>query len=67
MSKENSSVSKKMAQLDELLAWFDGDDFELEAAMSKFSEAKMLADEIEQELLEMKNTITVIGEQFDKD
>lgn len=67
MPKEKSNVSTKMVQLDELLAWFDGEDFELEVAMGKFTEAKKLADEIESELLEMKNTITIVGEQFDRD
>lgn len=67
MSKEKNSLSTKMAQLDELLAWFDGDDFEIEAAMDKFTEAKQLADEIEKELDDMKNTITVLDEQFSKD
>lgn len=67
MSKEKNSLSTKMAQLDELLAWFDGDDFEIEAAMDKFAEAKQLADEIEKELDDMKNTITVLDEQFSKD
>jgi exodeoxyribonuclease VII small subunit len=67
MSKVNHSIQEKMTKLDELLAWFDGEDFELEAAVEKFKEAKKLADEIEQDLIEVKNTITVVAEQFDQD
>lgn len=67
MSKVNHSIQEKMTKLDELLAWFDGEDFELEAAVEKFKEAKKLADEIEQDLIEVKNTITVVAEQFDRD
>lgn len=67
MSKVNHSIQEKMTKLDELLAWFDGEDFELEAAVEKFKEAKKLADEIEQDLVEVKNTITVVAEQFDRD
>jgi exonuclease VII small subunit len=68
MSKQNnSSISEKMAKLDGLVAWFDSDDFELEKAIGKFTEAKKLADEIEHDLMELKNTITVVSEQFDRD
>jgi exodeoxyribonuclease VII small subunit len=60
------SITEKMAKLDELVAWFDDDGFELEKALDKFTEAKTLADEIESDLMELKNTITVINQQFDK-
>lgn len=66
MSKQ-SSIQEKMAALDELLAWFDGDDFELEQSLEKFTAAKKLADDIEQDLMTMKNKITVMSEQFDRD
>lgn len=66
MSKQNS-MNEKMIKLDALLAWFDGDDFDLELALEKFSEAKKLADEIEHDLMDLKNKITVVSEQFDRD
>lgn len=64
---KNNTLSAKTAKLDELVAWFDGDDFELELALEKFTEAKKLADEIERDLMDLKNTITIVGEQFDRD
>lgn len=68
MSKaKTSSVRDKMAKLDALVAWFDSDEFELEQAMDKFAEAKKMADEIESDLMELKNTIMVVSEQFDRD
>jgi exonuclease VII small subunit len=67
MSQPKLDIKEKMAKLDELLAWFTGDDFELEAALDTFSEAKALADSIDADLVAMKNTITVLGEQFDRD
>jgi exodeoxyribonuclease VII small subunit len=68
MSKvDNSTLGAKTAKLDELVAWFDSDDFELEQALDKFTEAKKLADEIEKDLMSLKNTITVVGEQFDRE
>lgn len=68
MSKENKpSISEKIAKLDELLGWFDSDNFELEEALAKFSEAKALADDIERSLNDMKNKITVVSEQFNRE
>lgn len=66
-TKSNQSISQKTAKLDELVAWFDSDDFDLELALEKFSEAKKLADEIERDLSGLKNNINVIAEQFDKE
>ncbi len=64
--KSKLSVTDKMAKLNELVAWFDSEGFELEKALDKFTEAKKLADEIEKDLLELKNTISVVSQQFDK-
>lgn len=64
MSKP-SSIEEKMKQLRELVAWFEGDDFVLEKASEKFNQATRLASEIEKELSELKNTITVLKESFD--
>ena len=63
MSK-TSNIETKMAKLRELVAWFEGDEFRLEQANEKFVAATKLAKETE--LSEMKNTITVLKESFDK-
>lgn len=67
MSEKKSSISEQLAKLDELLAWFDSDDFEIDAALDVFEEARKLADAIERDLETVKNDITVIGERFDRD
>jgi exonuclease VII small subunit len=64
--KNNASISEKTIKLNELVEWFDSDDFELEAALDKFAEAQKLASEIESDLLEMKNSITVIKKNFNE-
>jgi exonuclease VII small subunit len=65
MSEKNStSVASKTAKLDELLAWFDGDDFSLEQALDKFAEAEKLADDIEKDLLKLKNDIEIVKVKF---
>lgn len=63
-SKNNLNIAEKTAKLDELVAWFDGDEFELEKALDKFSEAEKLAAEIEQDLLALKNDIEVVKAKF---
>lgn len=67
MSKENNAtIAEKTAKLNELATWFDGDDFALENAVEKFKEAEALAKEIEHDLMEIKNTITVVKRDFDE-
>lgn len=62
--KNNVSVSEKMTQLSELVAWFDSDEFELEQALDKFNEAEKLAVEIESDLSSLKNNIDIIKTKF---
>lgn len=65
MSKQNKSIAEKRQELGELLAWFESDEFSVEMAADKFAEAETLALEIETELMEAKNTITVLKQRFD--
>jgi len=68
MSEKNErSIAEKTAQLDQLIAWFDGDDFELEKALDKFKEAEKLAAEIEHDLMKLKNNIEVVKARFDEE
>lgn len=65
--KNNETVAKKLAKLSELVAWFESDDFILEEAVQRFKDAEKLADEIENDLAELKNEITVLKKKFDED
>lgn len=65
MSKTDKTVSQKMADLSELVAWFESDEFELEQAITKYKEAEKLAGEIEHDLSELKNEITVLKQKFE--
>lgn len=67
MSKVKSNIQDRMRELDAYLEWFDAEDFELEKAIEKFKKAQELAVSIEQDLLTLKNDITVISERFDKE
>lgn len=61
------SIQEKTLKLSQLIEWFDGDDFELEAALDKFKAAEKLANEIESDLKSLKNDIRVIKQKFDSE
>lgn len=66
MSKnDNKTVQQKMDELSELVAWFESDEFELEAALEKYATAEKLASDIEETLGGLKNEITVLKQKFD--
>jgi len=68
MSEKNEptpSVQQKLAELAELIAWFQGSTFKLEESLEKFKKAEALADEIEKELTKLKNDIKVVAKKFD--
>lgn len=65
MTKNDKTIQQKIAELDELVAWFDSDDFTLEAALDKFKQAEQLANEIEKDLKSIKNEIEVVKQKFD--
>ena len=46
------------------MEWFDGEDFDLDKASTKYRGAVELAKEIERDLQELKNEIHVIDEGF---
>jgi len=67
MSSINKSIQKKTAELTELIAWFDGEEFTLEAALDKFKEAEKLAADIEKDLSSLKNEIQIVKQKFDSE
>lgn len=66
MSKQNKTIQEKMRELDALVAWFDGEGFNLEEAMGVYKKAEALAESIEKELAEYKNEIIVLKKKFDQ-
>lgn len=65
MSQASKTIQQKTTELNNLVEWFNGDDFTLEAALDKFKEAEKLAAEIEQDLLTVQNEIRIVKEKFD--
>lgn len=61
-ANKTKSINQKLAQLDESVDWFYGEDFDLDHALDRYSAATKLAQEIEQDLTELKNQVSVIAD-----
>ncbi len=57
-------INEKIEELKSGVDWFYSDDFDLDEASKRYKELIKLAKEIESDLTEMKNEITVIAEDF---
>lgn len=66
MSQTKKTIEEQLDELRTQIEWFDSDDFTLEAALDRFAVAEKTAHTIEQELGELKNTITVVKQRFDE-
>ncbi|MDO4889473.1 MAG: exodeoxyribonuclease VII small subunit [Candidatus Saccharibacteria bacterium] len=64
---EKKTISQKIAELDELTNWFYSEDFSLDKSTEKYQKATNLAKEIEEDLKNLKNEITVIDKDFAKE
>jgi exonuclease VII small subunit len=58
------TIEQMMAELNERIAWFQGEDFNLDEAKQRFIEARQLAKEITVALDDMQHDITVLSEDF---
>ena len=66
MSKIDKTLSQKIADLQEYVAWFEGDDFEVEKSLEKYKQAEKLAEEIQADLDGFRNDITLVKKKFDQ-
>lgn len=67
MTKNDDTIQAKISKLDELVAWFDSDEFTLETALDRFKEAEVLAEGIEKDLMALKNDIQIVKQKFDSE
>ena len=58
------TIEQMMAELNEQIAWFQGDDFNLDEAKQKFIEARELSKKITATLEDMRHDIEVLREDF---
>ena len=66
-SPKNDSLQHQMAELDQLLEWFDRDDIDLDEALKKFDEGVTLTEKLKERLSTLENKITILKERFDQD
>ena len=66
MTTKKKNVSEKIAELKAGTDWFYSDDFVLDEASQKYRDLMNLAKEIERDLVEMKNEIKIVDEDFSK-
>lgn len=65
MSKQSRTIAEKQKDLTNILNWFESEEFTPEEAIEKYKDAQNIAKEIEEELLEQKNTINVLAKSFE--
>ncbi len=58
------TIEQMMAELNERIAWFQGDDFNLDEAKQRFIEARDLSKKITATLEDMRHDIEVLSEDF---
>ena len=58
------TIEQMMAELNERIAWFQGDDFNLDEAKQRFIEARELLKKITATLEDMRHDIEVLSEDF---
>ena len=61
------TIEQMMAELNERIAWFQGDDFNLDEAKQRFIEARELSKKITATLEDMRHDIEVLRENFNAD
>ena len=63
---EKETINQKIERLNTQVEWFYGDDFSLDQATAEYKKSLALAKEIEADLENLKNEITVLSEDFTK-
>ena len=58
------TIEQMMAELNGRIAWFQGDDFNLDEAKQRFIEARELSKKITATLENMRHDIEVLSEDF---
>lgn len=58
------TIEQMMAELNERIAWFQSEEFNLDKAKQRFVEARQLAKDITAALDDMQHDITVLSEDF---
>lgn len=66
MSNKKDNLTVKMDKFEADLEWFYGEEFNLDQAVERYEKMMKMAQDIEADLLKMKNKIIKIEEDFSK-
>lgn len=64
--KHEPTLRQQLAELDDVLAWFDRPDIDLDSALQKFDHGVQLAEAAKSKLTELENKIVVLKKRFDQ-
>ena len=64
-AKNNQTLQEMITAFEEVVAWFDQDEFDVEEALVKYQQGHELAEKIKERLDEVENKITVLKQSFD--
>lgn len=65
--KSKPTLQQQLAELDELLGWFDQPDLDLDQALAKFDQGVKLTEEIKDRLATFENKVTILKKRFDQE
>jgi exodeoxyribonuclease VII small subunit len=65
MASREKTLKQQLAEFEELVAWFDGDELDVELAVEKYEQGVKLAADIKKQLTAAKNRIEVVQRKFD--
>ncbi|MDR3125840.1 MAG: exodeoxyribonuclease VII small subunit [Candidatus Nomurabacteria bacterium] len=61
----DKTIKQNLDKFEEIVAWFNSDDIDIEKSVAKYEAGAKLAAEIEQQLASQKNRIKVLSQKFD--
>ena len=64
---QKKPLKDQLAELEEIVAWFEQDDLDIEEAIHKFEIGSELAGSIKKDLGELDNKITVLKKSFEEE
>ncbi len=67
MTNAKKTIQEKIDDLDSLVAWFQGEDFQIEEAAATLKKAAALAGDIEKDLKTIENEIVDVKKSFQSD
>jgi exodeoxyribonuclease VII small subunit len=66
MTKAEKSLKQLLAEFDEIVAWFDNGDLDVEMAIKQFEKGSKLADQIKKQLETAKNQVEIVKKSFEQ-